>query len=95
MSLIYLFQTKKGIFGTKVEVKNLNSFKSVEKAIEYELSRMQALYEAGRQDEIVQETRGWGENKQSTFSQRSKENANDYRYFPDPDLPKNESIQCI
>ncbi len=77
-----------GKFGTKVEVKNLNSFKSVEKAIEYELARMQALYEAGRQDEIVQETRGWDENKQSTFSQRSKENANDYRYFPDPDLPK-------
>lgn len=75
-------------FGTKVEVKNLNSFKSVEKAIEYELARMQALYEAGRQDEIVQETRGWDEHKQTTFSQRSKENANDYRYFPDPDLPK-------
>lgn len=75
-------------FGTKVEVKNLNSFKAVEKAIEYELARMQALYEAGRQDEIVQETRGWDENKQTTFSQRSKENANDYRYFPDPDIPK-------
>jgi aspartyl-tRNA(Asn)/glutamyl-tRNA(Gln) amidotransferase subunit B len=75
-------------FGTKVEVKNLNSFKSVEKAIEYELARMQALYEAGRQDEIVQETRGWDEAKQTTFSQRSKENANDYRYFPDPDIPK-------
>ncbi len=79
---------EEGKFGTKVEVKNLNSFKSVEKAIEYELARMQALYEAGRQDEIVQETRGWDENKQSTFSQRSKENAHDYRYFPDPDLPK-------
>ncbi len=79
---------EEGKFGTKVEVKNLNSFKSVEKAIQYELARMQALYEAGRQDEIVQETRGWDENKQSTFSQRSKENANDYRYFPDPDLPK-------
>ncbi len=79
---------KEGVFGTKVEVKNLNSFKSVEKAIEYELSRMQALYEAGRQDEIVQETRGWDEAKQTTFSQRSKENAHDYRYFPDPDLPK-------
>jgi aspartyl-tRNA(Asn)/glutamyl-tRNA(Gln) amidotransferase subunit B len=49
---------------------------------------MQALYEAGREDEIVQETRGWDENKQTTFSQRSKENANDYRYFPDPDIPK-------
>ncbi len=79
---------EEGKFGTKVEVKNLNSFKSVEKAIEYELARMQALYEAGRADEIVQETRGLDQNKQSTFSQRSKENANDYRYFPDPDLPK-------
>jgi aspartyl-tRNA(Asn)/glutamyl-tRNA(Gln) amidotransferase subunit B len=76
------------VFGTKVEVKNLNSFRSAERAIEYELARMEALYEAGRQDEIVQETRGWDENKQQTFSQRSKENANDYRYFPDPDLPK-------
>ena len=75
-------------FGTKVEIKNLNSFRSVERAIEYELARMQALYEAGRQDEIVQETRGWDESKQTTFSQRSKENANDYRYFPDPDIPK-------
>ncbi|HEY0980011.1 MAG TPA: Asp-tRNA(Asn)/Glu-tRNA(Gln) amidotransferase subunit GatB [Candidatus Paceibacterota bacterium] len=77
-----------GKFGTKVEVKNLNSFKSVVGAIEFELARMEALYEAGRESEIVQETRGWDENKQSTFSQRSKENANDYRYFPDPDLPK-------
>lgn len=77
-----------GVFGTKIEVKNLNSFKSVEKAIEHELARMIALHEAGRGDEIVQETRGWDEVKQSTFSQRSKENAHDYRYFPDPDLPK-------
>lgn len=79
---------KKGVLTTKVEIKNINSFKSVEKAIAYELARMEALYEAGREDEIVQETRGWDENKQSTFSQRSKENANDYRYFPDPDIPK-------
>ncbi|MEO5645963.1 MAG: Asp-tRNA(Asn)/Glu-tRNA(Gln) amidotransferase subunit GatB [Candidatus Paceibacterota bacterium] len=77
-----------GVFGTKVEVKNLNSFRSVERAIEHELARMIALHEAGRGDEIVQETRGWDEVKQSTFSQRSKENAHDYRYFPDPDLPK-------
>lgn len=77
-----------GKMGTKVEVKNLNSFKSVEKAITHELDRMRALYEAGRVAEIVQETRGWDENKQTTFSQRSKENANDYRYFPDPDIPK-------
>ena len=77
-----------GKLGTKVEVKNLNSFKSVERAILYELDRMEKLVESGKQNEIVQETRGWDESKQKTFSQRSKENANDYRYFPDPDLPK-------
>jgi len=76
------------VFGTKVEVKNINSFKAMERAAEYETKRMTELLEAGRGSEIVQETRGWDENKQSTFSQRSKENANDYRYFPDPDLPK-------
>lgn len=75
-------------FGTKVEVKNLNSFKAVERAIAFELERMEGLYEAGRQDEIVQETRGWDENKGITFSQRKKEGSADYRYFPEPDLPK-------
>lgn len=79
---------EKGVFGTKVEVKNLNSFKSVEKAIEYEFDRMITLYEAGRGDEIIQETRGWNETKQKTFSQRKKETSDDYRYFPEPDLPK-------
>ncbi|MFA4975121.1 MAG: Asp-tRNA(Asn)/Glu-tRNA(Gln) amidotransferase subunit GatB [Candidatus Paceibacterota bacterium] len=74
--------------GTKVEVKNLNSFKSVEKAIKFELDRMIALYEEGKADEIVQETRGWDESKQKTFSQRKKESSHDYRYFPEPDLPK-------
>jgi aspartyl-tRNA(Asn)/glutamyl-tRNA(Gln) amidotransferase subunit B len=75
-------------FGTKVEVKNINSFRAMERAAEFEVKRMSALYDEGREGEIVQETRGWDENKGITFSQRSKENANDYRYFPDPDLPK-------
>ena len=73
-------------FGTKCEVKNLNSFKSVEDAIRYEVDRHIALIEEG--GAVVQETRGWDEVKQETFSQRKKENAHDYRYFPDPDLPK-------
>ncbi len=73
-------------FGTKVEVKNINSFASVEGAILYEVERHKSLLEEGCP--IVQETRGWDEEKLETFSQRKKENAHDYRYFPDPDLPK-------
>jgi aspartyl-tRNA(Asn)/glutamyl-tRNA(Gln) amidotransferase subunit B len=73
-------------FGTKVEVKNLNSFKSVEKAVNYEIERHIEVIEGG--GKIVQETRGWDEDKQSTYSQRLKEDSHDYRYFPDPDLPK-------
>lgn len=73
-------------FGTKVEVKNLNSFRSVERAIEYEVKRHIDLIERG--EKIVQETRGWDENTGKTFSQRTKENSDDYRYFPEPDLPK-------
>lgn len=75
-------------FGTKVEVKNLNSFKAVERAIDFELARHTKLLEEGRGEEIIQETRGWDEFKQITFSQRKKESSHDYRYFPDPDLPK-------
>jgi aspartyl-tRNA(Asn)/glutamyl-tRNA(Gln) amidotransferase subunit B len=74
--------------GTKVEVKNLNSFRSVERAIQYEFDRMIKLFEEGKEAEIVQETRGWDQAKQKTFSQRKKESSYDYRYFPDPDLPK-------
>ncbi len=80
--------TDQKILGTKVEVKNLNSFRSVERAIKYEIDRMTELLDNGKGVEIVQETRGWDENKQKTFSQRKKEGSADYRYFPDPDLPK-------
>lgn len=72
--------------GTKVEVKNLNSFKAVEAAIRYETKRQTEALEKG--EELVQETRGWNENTGKTFSQRKKESSHDYRYFPDPDLPK-------
>ncbi len=75
-----------GVMGTKVEIKNINSFRSVERAIAYEIARQTALIEEG--GTVVQATRGWNESTQETFHQRVKEGSADYRYFPEPDLPK-------
>ena len=72
-------------FGAKVEVKNMNSFRSVERALQYEIERQICVLEAG--GAIDQETRGWNEERGITVGQRSKEDAHDYRYFPEPDIP--------
>lgn len=71
--------------GTRAEIKNLNSFRAVEKAAEFECIRQAEILD--KKEIVVQETRGWNEDKQRTFSQRSKEDAHDYRYFPDADIP--------
>jgi aspartyl-tRNA(Asn)/glutamyl-tRNA(Gln) amidotransferase subunit B len=71
--------------GVRSEMKNLNSFRSVERGVEYEFRRQVELLERG--EKVVQETRGWDETKQKSFTQRSKENAQDYRYMPDADIP--------
>lgn len=84
---------KKGAskWGTRAEVKNLNSFRSVEKAVEYEFQRQVEMIERG--ERVIQETRGWNDAKQKTISQRSKEEAQDYRYFPEADVPPIEVTQ--
>ena len=73
------------VLGTRAEVKNLNSFRSVERAIEYEIKRQSKLLDKG--EKVVQETRGWNDASGETTGQRSKEEAKDYRYMPEPDLP--------
>ena len=80
-------------FGTKVEIKNLNSFRVVEQAIAYEITRQSEVLNQG--GEVVQETRGWDDAKAITFSQRKKENANDYRYFVEPDIPPFETSAIV
>jgi aspartyl-tRNA(Asn)/glutamyl-tRNA(Gln) amidotransferase subunit B len=72
-------------YGTKVEIKNMNSFRAIHRAIAYEIERQTEVLEAG--GKLVQETRGWNDARGLTVSQRSKEFAEDYRYFPEPDLP--------
>ncbi|HUD11864.1 MAG TPA: Asp-tRNA(Asn)/Glu-tRNA(Gln) amidotransferase subunit GatB [Candidatus Saccharimonadia bacterium] len=72
-------------FGTRTETKNLNSFRAIERTIEYETRRQIVLLEHG--DRVRQETRGWNEAKQQTYAMRSKEDADEYRYFPEPDIP--------
>ena len=72
-------------FGTRTEVKNMNSFRAVERAIEFEIERQAATLDAGQ--ELIQETRGWAEERGETYRMRIKETSDDYRYFPEPDLP--------
>ena len=72
-------------FGTRVEVKNMNSFRSVERAIGYEIERQAAALDSG--ESIHMETRGWDDGRQATYHMRPKEQSDDYRYFPEPDLP--------
>jgi aspartyl-tRNA(Asn)/glutamyl-tRNA(Gln) amidotransferase subunit B len=74
-------------FGTKVEIKNMNSFSAMQKAIDFEIERQGALLREGRDVDIIQETRLWDENKSCTYTMRKKEGLADYRYFPEPDLP--------
>ncbi|ERN15817.1 glutamyl-tRNA(Gln) amidotransferase subunit B, chloroplastic/mitochondrial isoform X1 [Amborella trichopoda] len=76
------------VFGTKVEIKNMNSFSAMHRAIDFEISRQVSLLKEGKSDEVIQETRLWEEGAQRTVTMRKKEGLADYRYFPEPDLPE-------
>ena len=86
LSIIEKTLENEGKLGTKVEVKNINSFRAAEKAVEYEINRQILALE--NDEKIIQETRGWDDVNEKTVSQRTKEGSADYRYFPDPDLPE-------
>jgi aspartyl-tRNA(Asn)/glutamyl-tRNA(Gln) amidotransferase subunit B len=77
-------ESQTGALGTKTEIKNMNSFRAVKKALQFEIERQTKILNAG--EKIIQETRHWDESKNITISMRNKEEAHDYRYFPDPDL---------
>jgi aspartyl-tRNA(Asn)/glutamyl-tRNA(Gln) amidotransferase subunit B len=81
---ISIRDSESGQMGVKTEVKNMNSFRAIRRALDYEISRQRKLIENG--EKVIQETRRWDENNNQTISMRSKENAHDYRYFPEPDL---------
>lgn len=85
VSLVKGGEFKKNELGTKVEIKNINSFRAVERAIEYEIRRQKRILNSGQ--EVIKETRGWNEMRGKTIPQREKEEVQDYRYFPEPDLP--------
>ncbi|CAL9119343.1 unnamed protein product [Musa acuminata var. zebrina] len=85
---IFVRPVGQSIFETKVEIKNMNSFSAMNRAIDYEISRRVLLHSRGQSDQIVQETRLWEEGAQKTFTMRKKEGLAEYIYFPEPDLPE-------